>query len=194
MRCGRYATRGAFYECALAAGLKGELSLNWDDQLKARIDLYSPGGLVARELAKNPTVLVVNDTVFAHGGLLPIHINYGLERINAEMAAWMRGDVTEEGRATPPYIAMGGPNSILWNRTLAQEHFPTPYDKMYACSLVKSVLKKVKANRLVVGHTPQVSHLTLSVDGVKWTACRCRGVIVNAMVRSGEWMWACQKE
>lgn len=115
---------------------------------------------MARELAKNPTVLVVNDTVFAHGGLLPIHVNYGLERINAEMAAWMRGDVMGSGRATPPYIAMGGPNSILWNRTLAQEQFPTPYARYYACSLVKSVLKKVNAKRLVVGHTPQVRSLS----------------------------------
>ena len=28
---------------------------------------------MAMELSKNPTVLVVNDTVFAHGGLLPEH-------------------------------------------------------------------------------------------------------------------------
>ncbi len=28
---------------------------------------------MAMELAKNPTVLVVNDTAFAHGGLLPVH-------------------------------------------------------------------------------------------------------------------------
>jgi len=168
--CGnfRYVTRGAFYECALAAGLSSELALNWDDQLKARIELYSPGGLVARELAKNPTVLVVNDTVFAHGGLLPIHVNYGLERINEEMAAWMRGDITENGRATPPYIAMGGPNSILWNRTLAQEQFPTPYDKFYACSLVKSVLKKLSAKRLVVGHTPQMTGCNCECNGQIW--------------------------
>lgn len=152
----RYVTKGAFYESAIAAGLTNELALNWEDQLKARSELYSPGGLVARELAKNPTVLIVNDTVFAHGGLLPIHVNYGLERINAEMAAWMRGDVTDIGKATPPYIAMGGPNSILWNRTLAQEQYSIPSEKIHACSLAKSVLKKLKAKRLVVGHTPQV--------------------------------------
>ncbi len=28
---------------------------------------------MARELAKNPTVLVVNDTLFAHGGVLKRH-------------------------------------------------------------------------------------------------------------------------
>lgn len=34
---------------------------------------------MARELAKNPTVLVVNNIVFAHGGLLPHHLKYGLQ-------------------------------------------------------------------------------------------------------------------
>jgi len=34
---------------------------------------YLTGGPMAMELSKNPTVLVVNDTVFAHGGLLPEH-------------------------------------------------------------------------------------------------------------------------
>jgi len=28
---------------------------------------------MARELAKNPTVLIVNDTLFAHGGVLKRH-------------------------------------------------------------------------------------------------------------------------
>lgn len=169
--CGnfRYVTPGAFYESALAAGLTKELSFNWDDQLKARLELYSPGGLVACELAKNPTVLIVNDTVFAHGGLLPIHVNYGLERVNREMAAWMRGDVTITGKkAMPPYIAMGGANSILWNRTLAKERFDTPYARYYACSLIKSVLRKLKVKRLVVGHTPQMSGCNCECNGQIW--------------------------
>lgn len=41
--------------------------------MQARAALYLPGGKVARMLSRNPTVLVVNDTAFAHGGLLPIH-------------------------------------------------------------------------------------------------------------------------
>ena len=40
-------------------------------QVKARIGLFSPGGPLAQQLAMNSTVLIVNDTVFAHGGLLP---------------------------------------------------------------------------------------------------------------------------
>mmetsp|Transcript_40074 Transcript_40074/g.100821 ORF Transcript_40074/g.100821 Transcript_40074/m.100821 type:complete len:131 (-) Transcript_40074:503-895(-) len=78
--CGdyRYVTAGAFLEAAMAAGLKGEQAENWENQLRARVRLYSPGGPMALELAKNPTVLIVNDTAFAHGGLLPEHGKLGL--------------------------------------------------------------------------------------------------------------------
>ena len=41
--------------------------------LRARLHMYAPGQPMARELAKNPTVLMVNDTLFAHGGVLPHH-------------------------------------------------------------------------------------------------------------------------
>lgn len=55
----------------MAYGLSDAEAANWDNQARARLRLYSPGGAMARELAKNPTVLVVNDIVFCHGGLLP---------------------------------------------------------------------------------------------------------------------------
>ncbi len=42
-------------------------------QVAARAALFSPGGPMALELACNPTVLIVNDTIFCHGGLLPEH-------------------------------------------------------------------------------------------------------------------------
>lgn len=77
----RYVTPGAFFESARAAGLS-EADIAAGDQrriLQARWYLYQPGGAMARELAKNPTVLVVNNIVFAHGGLLPHHLKYGLQ-------------------------------------------------------------------------------------------------------------------
>lgn len=71
----RYATPGGFRESALAAGLRGDDLLNADKQKQARHRMYTPGGPMARELAKNPTVLIVNDTLFAHGGVLKRHGN-----------------------------------------------------------------------------------------------------------------------
>lgn len=96
-------------------GLSGEQLSNLELLMRARLALYTPGQPMAVELSKNPTVLVVNDTVFAHGGLLPIHVQYGIEKINAEVAAWMRGDETEEGgRAPPPFIALGCALLCVW--------------------------------------------------------------------------------
>lgn len=78
MRERRYVTPGAFRESALFAGLHHDDPQKLDQpdwQLLARVRaaVYKPGGPMAMELSKNPTVLVINDTVFAHGGLLPIH-------------------------------------------------------------------------------------------------------------------------
>ena len=36
------------------------------------------------------------------------HVKYGLARLNAEVAAWMRGDAKLDGsHAEPPFVAMG---------------------------------------------------------------------------------------
>ena len=85
--CGdfRYATPGGFREAALAAGLRGAASSALDAQLRARLALYAPGGPMALELALNPTVLVVGRTMFAHGGIMPSHVAYGLEKLNGEV-------------------------------------------------------------------------------------------------------------
>jgi len=70
----RYVTPGAFIEAAEEFGIPREVAVrNWDGCIQARAALFLPGGRIARELARNPTVLVVNDTAFAHGGLLPTH-------------------------------------------------------------------------------------------------------------------------
>ncbi len=67
-----YVTPGAFIEAAMEFGIPKEVAMrNWEGCIQARAALYLPGGRIARELARNPTVLVVNDTAFAHGGLLP---------------------------------------------------------------------------------------------------------------------------
>jgi len=176
--CGdfRYVTPGAFVESAEEFGIAREAALcNWEGCIQARASLYLPGGRVARMLARNPTVLVVNDTAFAHGGLLPAHAAYGLERMNAEVAAWMRRDRLpadeedeEGGFAAPPFLAMGDANSVMWNRSLGREAFPSPIDRIHACNAVTQALERVGAKRLVVGHTPQMRGVNCECDGKVW--------------------------
>lgn len=140
--------------------------------MQARFALWAPGGPLARELAKNPSVLIVNDTVFVHGGLTVEHVNYGLERLNLEVAQWMRGDMVGEGGrpAPPPFLAMGDQSSVMWNRTFSKERFPSPRDKFLACSQLKEALEAVGCERMVVGHTPQ------------FMGCNCE---CNKKVRAG---------
>lgn len=69
----RYVTQGALQESGIFAGVEETELTDWQLLAKARYAVYKPGGPMAMELSKNPTVLVVNDTVFAHGGLLPTH-------------------------------------------------------------------------------------------------------------------------
>eukprot|EP00879_Flechtneria_rotunda_P009469 GHRR01009912.1.p1 GENE.GHRR01009912.1~~GHRR01009912.1.p1 ORF type:complete len:207 (+),score=39.02 GHRR01009912.1:828-1448(+) len=152
-------------------GIPREVAVrNWEGCIQARAALFLPGGLVARDLSRNPTVLVVNDTAFAHGGLLPVHVNYGLERMNAEVAAWMRRDKLpdEDGYATPPFLAMGDGNSVMWNRQLSREHYANPIDRFHACNMVQQALARIGAKRLVVGHTPQMRGVNCECDGKVW--------------------------
>ena len=60
-------------ETAVVAGLTGLDVDKKQFQIQARTRLFSPGQPIACELARNPTVLIVNQTMFAHGGVLPSH-------------------------------------------------------------------------------------------------------------------------
>lgn len=60
-------------ESALVAGLRGADAENKHFQVRARAQLFSPGQPMALDLARNPTALVVNRTLFAHGGVFPQH-------------------------------------------------------------------------------------------------------------------------
>ncbi|DBA81682.1 TPA: hypothetical protein ACH3X1_007427 [Trebouxia sp. C0004] len=152
----RYATPGGFRESALAAGLRGEDLQNIEKQKQARQRMYTPGGPMARELAKNPTVLIVNDTLFAHGGVLKRHVQYGLEKMNQEVSLWMRGLHNADGsRPTPPFFATGDASSVMWNRMYSKEAF-TPYDRFCVCRQLKATLEATGARHMIIGHTPQV--------------------------------------
>lgn len=165
----RYVTPGAFVESAAAAGLPEDvIRSDRNAVLNARWMLYRPGGQMAKELAKNPAVLIVNEIVFAHGGLLPQHLMYGLQRLNDEVAAWMLGCQKEDGsNATPPFPAMGDSNSVMWNRTFGKERV-SDYDRLHMRTQLDQTLKKLGAKAMVVGHTPQMGGLNCECDGRVW--------------------------
>ncbi|CAI5485588.1 unnamed protein product [Closterium sp. Naga37s-1] len=139
-------------------------------QVRERHELFEVGGPMAAELARNNAALMVNDTLFAHGGILPHHVEYGLPRMNRELSQWMRGEeVWGEGGRTPmPFIVTRGYNSVVWTRLYSQEYLGSGEDKYKICTVLAASLDAVGAKRLVVGHTPQVGGANGECGGRVW--------------------------
>ena len=62
--------------------------------------------------------LQIGSTLFVHGGVLPKHAQYGLERINDESLAWMNGSLPQ----MPSYLA--GRQAVVWARDYSAGMFP----------------------------------------------------------------------
>jgi len=156
-----------------------------------RLAALAPGGPIARRfLAHQPVVLQVGSTVFAHGGVLERHASYGLDRVNAETATWMRGgggggssgsshsspssSGGGGGGLHPPPAHVQGADSVVWTR--AYSH---PEPRRCDCGALEAALASVPgAARVVVGHTIQ------GPAGVN-AACGGRAIRVDVGMSAG---------
>lgn len=120
-----------------------------------RAQAFAPGGPYAQLLAAWPVIAKVGDSVFVHGGLLPEHVQYGIDAINRQTAAWMRG----EGAA--PAMLMR-PDAPVWTRLYSED------PDREACARLERVLESLGAARMVVGHTPQSRGISSACDGKVW--------------------------
>lgn len=126
------------------------------DGVAERILAIRPGGTVARRFAERNVIVVVGDTVFVHGGVLPHIVDYGIERINQETRQWIRGDL----RCPPePLFGSDGP---VWSRHYSDE--PDEGD----CRLLEDTLRLLEADRMVVGHTIQDQGISSACGGLVW--------------------------
>ena len=113
-----------------------------------RLAALAPGGPMAiRFLAHQPVTVAVGSTLFAHGGVLPHHVQYGLERINKETSEWIRGDA----KPGPPPVHVSGGRSVVWARD-----YGWPQRHKCDCDVLRSALDLMPGiERVVVGHTIQ---------------------------------------
>lgn len=120
-----------------------------------RAQAFAPGGAYALRLAEWPVILKLGDTVFVHGGLLPHHVRYGVERLNSETSAWMRG----EGQVPALLMQEDAP---IWTRVYSATGLPA------ACVELGHALHAMSAKRMVVGHTPQPGGINAACDDRVW--------------------------
>jgi hypothetical protein len=122
---------------------------------RGRAAALRPGGPYARQLAGHNVVTIVGRNVFVHGGVRPEHLALGLEQINAETQAWLRGE-------TPPPPWLNQRESPIWVRDYSDE--PDSND----CTRLAEVLAALGCDRMFMGHTVQEGGVTSRCDGQAW--------------------------
>lgn len=125
-------------------------------EARGRAAAFAPGGTYATLLAARPFFAKVGTTLFVHGGILPKHVAYGLDRMNDELDAWLTG---RRGEAPADLVAQDGP---VWTRAYSSE------DETPDCSDLATVLAQLGAKRMVVGHTVQHRGANGTCDGRLW--------------------------
>ncbi|GEM_PF-295859 len=142
----RYVTPGGFADFEDAPGVDpddpalGTVMAEVPERARARVAAFFPGQPWARELAKRNTIVVVGDSVFVHGGVLPTYAE-DIGAVNREARAFLAGE-----RAEPPE-AIVDPDGPVWSRHYSNE--PDADD----CALLEATLATLGAERMVVGHT-----------------------------------------
>ena len=153
----RYVTPGGYddFQDAVAYDRSDSSLQQYDESRRARIAAFRPGGRYARVLAGRNVVLIIGDNVFVHGGVLPEHVAYGLDRVNAEVRDWLLGE-----KPQPEFILSRG--SLVWARNYSDEVDETD------CATLRQVLDSLSARRMIVGHTVQEAGIRSFCDGRVW--------------------------
>ncbi len=148
----RYVTPGGL-SAFRGVQVRSPLAANAPPRMRVRAEALLPGGQYARELSLRDVVAVVGDSVFAHGGVLPEHVAYGIDRINREVRGWMAGK-------GPMPAVIASERAPVWVRDYSLEPVDGP-----TCERLRQVLRQLSVRRMVVGHTVQKGGITSGCEG-----------------------------
>jgi hypothetical protein len=154
----RYVTEGGWRDFQRVVRVPAQPDtqlLQFPEEQRARVHALRPGGPFAQLLARRNTIVVIGDNVFVHGGVLPVHAEYGIERINEEIRAWLAG-------AAPAPASSRGAESPIWTRLFSRE------PDAEACAAVAESLRMLGAQRMIVGHTVHSNGIASHCDGRVW--------------------------
>ncbi|MBI4955542.1 MAG: metallophosphoesterase, partial [Myxococcales bacterium] len=163
----RYVTPGGFRAFADLDDGAPALRSHPPEQ-RGRRAAFRPGGKYARYLARHPLVLELAGNVFVHGGLLPEHVAHGVARLNAEAAAFLRG----ESPATYGFLAD-------WDSPVMMRHY-SDHPTAGHCAVLGQALAGLGARRMIVGHTPQLGGIVSYCDGRVWAVDACLGSVCGS--------------
>jgi hypothetical protein len=145
----RYVTEDGFRDFSANDPVGAKVPADVPPHAHGRAAAFLPGSEVARKLAERNTIAIVGDTLFAHAGVLPKHVRYGIGRINDEVRRFLRAEL-----AKLPEV-VGNDDAPVWTRV-----FGEPNPNAEVCGELESVLTSLSVKRLVVGHTVQKTGIT----------------------------------
>ena len=152
----RYVTDGGFADFAdIAYDTDDAEIMSYPEEQRGRVAAFRPGGEYAVKLSDHKVILQLEGTIFVHGGVLPDHVDFGIDTINDETSAWMRG----EGPRSNPMVSGEPP---IWSRHYSDE--PDEAD----CALLDEVLTMTGAERMVVAHTVQEDGINPGCSDQVW--------------------------
>jgi hypothetical protein len=153
----RYVTEGGFadFQDAVVITEEDSLLLAYEPAQRARVAAFRPGSPFAQLLAERPVILVIDGNVFVHGGVLPMHLDYGIERLNREVSGWLLG------KGEPPEF-IHTRESPTWTRNYSDEADSND------CVQLEEVLERMGASRMIVGHTVQEDGITPACEEKVW--------------------------
>jgi hypothetical protein len=125
---------------------------------------WDPTGPIGRWVVGNPAIVLLDGTLFLHGGISPAYAHMPMDEINARVAAALKA------KATDAQSIINDPDGPLWYRGLAMPDAGTgtppaaapepPVEDQLAV-----LLPAFGARRIVIAHTPNLAGITISHDG-----------------------------
>jgi hypothetical protein len=128
---------------------------DFEPEERGRAAAFRPGGEWAMVLSDHNVIMQIGDTLFVHGGVLPDHVDYGLEQINKDTRKWMRAKTTSK-----PTI-LSGDDAPIWTRLYSSDEDEPD------CDTLQQALDAANAKYMVVAHTVWDS-INPACDGKVW--------------------------
>ena len=153
----RYVTEGGFadFDGVWEVEPADSLLASIEPAQRARVAAFRPGGPMAGVLAERTFSAIIGNTLFTHGGILPEHVDLGLDSMEAEVKAWLQNQASQ-----PEWVR--GDRSPVWTRLYSDQ------PDLAACDTLDMVLDRLGVERMVVGHTVQSTGITAFCGGRVW--------------------------
>jgi hypothetical protein len=130
---------------------------------------WSDHGRIGQWVVKNPVIVLLDGTLFVHGGISPAYVGLTVAQINVGAAAALKA------RTTDPTAIINDDQGPLWYRGLAQPLVSDNGETLVARTPAQiqpagetqldALLSAYGAKRIVVAHTPILSGIAVFDDG-----------------------------